>query len=106
MAAEAMEACGCNVCECRHTSLGTSVLMFCICCRTKNQLANEIDDYTKKLLEDYEDLDKLTIQADIWHSKYRASRSVNITHSHGSARVVRTTTKAYGEGQNLTPCQP
>lgn len=42
--------------------------------RTKIQLANEIDDYTKKLLEDYEDLDKLTIQADIWHSKYKASR--------------------------------
>ena len=52
--------------------------MFCICCRTKIQLANEIDDYTKKLLEDYEDLDKLTIQADIWHSKYKASRSVSM----------------------------
>ena len=48
------------------------------CCRTKIQLANEIDDYTKKLLEDYEDLDKLSIQADIWHSKYKASRSVNM----------------------------
>jgi hypothetical protein len=42
--------------------------------RTKIQLANEIDDYTKKLLEDYEDLDKMSIQADIWHSKYKASR--------------------------------
>jgi len=54
----------------------TSTLLFGNCCRTKIQLANEIDDYTKKLLEDYEDLDKLSIQADIWHSKYKASRYV------------------------------
>ena len=43
-------------------------------CRTKIQLANEIDDYAKKLVEDYEDLDKMSIQADIWHSKFKASR--------------------------------
>ena len=44
------------------------------CLRTKVQLANEIGDYTHKLVEDYEDLDKVTIQADLWHSKYQASR--------------------------------
>jgi len=42
--------------------------------RTKVQLANEIGDYTRKLVEDYEDLDKITIQADLWHSKYQACR--------------------------------
>jgi len=51
----------------------------CNSCRTKIELANEIDDYTKKLLEDYEDLDKLSIQADLWHSKYKASRSVTFS---------------------------
>ena len=30
------------------------------CLRTKVQLANEIGDYTRKLVEDYEDLDKVT----------------------------------------------
>jgi len=72
------------VCACERITIiwtyiiKTSTQVACICCRTKIQLANEIDDYTKKLLEDYEDLDKLTIQADIWHSKYKASRSVKM----------------------------
>jgi len=57
-------------------------VFFSVSCRTKIQLANEIDDYTKKLLEDYEDLDKLSIQADIWHSKYKASRSVNLHNNN------------------------
>ena len=51
-------------------------MLYKINCRTKIQLANEIDDYTKKLVEDYEDLDKMSIQADIWHSKFKASRYV------------------------------
>jgi len=44
------------------------------------QLANEIGDYTRKLVEDYEDLDKITIQADLWHSKYQASRYTCVCH--------------------------
>lgn len=59
------------LCHWRRLSLAQHVI-----CRTKIQLASEIDDYAKKLVEDYEDLDKMSIQADIWHSKFKASRYV------------------------------
>lgn len=57
--------------------------------RTKVQLANEIGDYTRKLVEDYEDLDKLSIQADIWHSKYQASRVLveQLTSEHDKLNI-------------------
>lgn len=34
----------------------------------------EVGGYSKKVSEDYENLDKLSIQADIWRSKFMASR--------------------------------
>lgn len=37
----------------------------------------EIGDYNKKITDDYEHLDKISIQADMWRSKFLASRYVN-----------------------------
>lgn len=42
--------------------------------RDKVQLSMEVGGYSKKVSEDYENLDKLSIQADIWRSKFMASR--------------------------------
>jgi len=42
--------------------------------RTKATLACEIGDYTKKIYEDYENLDQLSIQADMWRSKFMANK--------------------------------
>ncbi|XP_014779668.1 golgin-45 isoform X1 [Octopus bimaculoides] len=42
--------------------------------RDKAQLSLEVGGYTKKVSEDYENLDRLSIQADIWRSKFMASR--------------------------------
>ncbi|KAK3095024.1 hypothetical protein FSP39_009313 [Pinctada imbricata] len=42
--------------------------------RDKAQLAKELGDFSKKLSEDYEHLDKISIQADMWRSKFLASR--------------------------------
>ena len=47
-----------------------------ISCRTKTQLASEIGGYTERLRKDYEELDTLSIQADMWKSKFMATRSV------------------------------
>ena len=45
--------------------------------RTKAHLVEEIGGYTKKMSQDYEDIDQLSIQADMWRSKYMASRYTN-----------------------------
>lgn len=42
--------------------------------RDKALLSQEIGDYSKKMCEDYEYLDKISIQADMWRSKYLACR--------------------------------
>lgn len=42
--------------------------------RDKAQLSIEICDYSKKMTDDYEHLDKISIQADMWRSKFLASR--------------------------------
>lgn len=42
--------------------------------RDKALLSLEIGDFTKKMHEDYEHLDKISIQADMWRSKYLACR--------------------------------
>lgn len=42
--------------------------------RTRAQLASEIGGYAEKIHEDCETLDMLSIQADMWRSKYTASR--------------------------------
>ncbi|KAJ8310038.1 hypothetical protein KUTeg_011903 [Tegillarca granosa] len=42
--------------------------------RDRAQMALELGDFTKKMMEDYENLDKVAIQADMWRSKYLASR--------------------------------
>ena len=42
--------------------------------RDKALLSLELGDYSKKVEQDYEHLDKISIQADMWRSKYLASR--------------------------------
>ncbi|KAK7466799.1 hypothetical protein BaRGS_00037115 [Batillaria attramentaria] len=42
--------------------------------RDRAELAMEVGDYTKKMTEDYENLDQISIQADMWRTKYLASR--------------------------------
>ncbi|KAL4220182.1 DASH complex subunit Hsk3 like [Mactra antiquata] len=42
--------------------------------RDKALLSLEIGDYSKKICDDYEHLDKISIQADMWRSKYLACR--------------------------------
>ncbi|XP_076453776.1 golgin-45-like [Babylonia areolata] len=42
--------------------------------RDRAELAMELGDFTKKMTEDYENLDQISIQADMWRSKYLASR--------------------------------
>ncbi|RUS69221.1 hypothetical protein EGW08_023017 [Elysia chlorotica] len=43
-------------------------------CRDRAQLEMDIGGFSKKMSEDYENLDKVSIQADMWRSKYLASR--------------------------------
>lgn len=43
-------------------------------CRDRAQLELDIGGFSKKMSEDYENLDKVSIQADMWRSKYLASR--------------------------------
>ena len=43
-------------------------------CRDKAELSEEVGGFTKKVTEDYENLDKISIQADMWRSKFLASR--------------------------------
>ncbi|XP_059158357.1 golgin-45-like [Physella acuta] len=43
-------------------------------CRDHAQLSQDIGGFSKKLNEDYENLDKVSIQADMWRSKYLAAR--------------------------------
>jgi uncharacterized coiled-coil DUF342 family protein len=52
------------------------LLKFWFTSRDKALLSQEIGDYSKKMCEDYEHLDKISIQADMWRSKYLACRSV------------------------------
>ena len=40
-------------------------------------MSQELGDFSKKLTEDYEHMDKISIQTDMWRSKYLASRYVN-----------------------------
>ncbi|ESO98808.1 hypothetical protein LOTGIDRAFT_158759 [Lottia gigantea] len=42
--------------------------------RDKAQLSLELGDHVRKMTEDYEHLDKISIQADMWRSKFLASR--------------------------------
>ncbi|XP_064638876.1 golgin-45-like [Lineus longissimus] len=42
--------------------------------RERAQLANEIGDYCKRIHDDHENIDSVSIQADMWRSKYIASR--------------------------------
>ncbi|KAK6195668.1 hypothetical protein SNE40_001050 [Patella caerulea] len=42
--------------------------------RDKAQLSLELGDHMKKMTADYENLDKISIQADMWRSKFLASR--------------------------------
>lgn len=42
--------------------------------RDKAQLSKELGHFSKKRSEDYEHLDKISIQADMWRSKFLASR--------------------------------
>ncbi|XP_041347002.1 golgin-45-like [Gigantopelta aegis] len=42
--------------------------------RDKAELSEEVGGFTKKVTEDYENLDKISIQADMWRSKFLASR--------------------------------
>ncbi|XP_052215710.1 golgin-45-like isoform X2 [Dreissena polymorpha] len=42
--------------------------------RDKALLSQEVGDYSKRLCDDYEHLDKISIQADMWRSKYLACR--------------------------------
>jgi len=69
--------------------------------RTKVQLANEIGDYTRKLVEDYEDLDKITIQADLWHSKYQACRVLTEQLTAEKERLVYMCSQSQGALQAI-----
>ena len=42
--------------------------------RTRAQLAQEVGGYSEKIYQGEEEVDKLQIQADMWHSKYRATK--------------------------------
>lgn len=42
--------------------------------RDKAQLSKELGHFSKKLSDDYEHMDKISIQADMWRSKFLASR--------------------------------
>ncbi|XP_046543162.1 golgin-45-like [Haliotis rubra] len=42
--------------------------------RDKAELSMEVGGYTRKVTEDYENLDKVSIQADMWRTKFLASR--------------------------------
>ena len=44
--------------------------------RDRAQLSEDLGGYSKKMTEDYENFDKVSIQADMWRSKYLASRFV------------------------------
>ncbi|KAL3848090.1 hypothetical protein ACJMK2_018969 [Sinanodonta woodiana] len=44
--------------------------------RDKAELSLEVGGFGKRLLEDYENFDKISIQADMWRSKYLASRVI------------------------------
>ena len=44
--------------------------------RDKAQLTATVGSYSEKLNRDFEDLDRISIQADMWRSKYMASRYV------------------------------
>ena len=41
-------------------------------------MSQELGDFSRKLSEDYEHMDKISIQADMWRSKYLASRLVKM----------------------------
>lgn len=45
--------------------------------RDKAQLSATVGSYSEKLYQDVEDLDRISIQADMWRSKYMASRFVH-----------------------------
>lgn len=58
---------------CKHTDTcycTNSVVSY----RDKAQLSKELGHFSKKHSEDYEHLDKISIQADMWRSKFLASR--------------------------------
>lgn len=42
--------------------------------RDRALMSQELGDFSRKLSEDYEHMDKISIQADMWRSKYLASR--------------------------------
>ena len=46
----------------------------CLWFRTKTELATTIGGYTERMLQDHEQLDQLSIQADMWRSKFMATR--------------------------------
>lgn len=56
--------------------------------RDRALLSMEVGDYSRKVSEDYEHLDKISIQADMWRSKYLASRVM--TDELASAKAFYT----------------
>lgn len=56
--------------------------------RDRALLSMEVGDYSRKLSEDYEHLDKISIQADMWRSKFLASRVM--TDELASAKAFYT----------------
>ena len=42
--------------------------------RQRTQLSSEVDGYCQKIHDNQENLDKMSIMADMWRSKYIASR--------------------------------
>jgi len=48
------------------------MLLFFI--RDRALMTQEIGDYSRKITDGYENLDQISIQADMWRSKYLACR--------------------------------
>uniref|UniRef100_A0A0B6ZXQ2 Golgin-45 n=1 Tax=Arion vulgaris TaxID=1028688 RepID=A0A0B6ZXQ2_9EUPU len=57
-------------------------------CRDRAQLSLDLGGFNKKMSEEYENLDKVSIQADMWRSKYLASRVM--IEELGNARAFFT----------------
>lgn len=56
-----------------HNALCHDALCFALC-RDKAHLSATVGNYSEKLYKDFEDLDRISIQADMWKSKFLASR--------------------------------
>jgi len=54
--------------------MGPAVNNIFVSCRDKANLSATVGTYSQKLYQDFEDLDRISIQADMWKSKFQASR--------------------------------